>query len=68
LQEAIAQVENRNWDYGAIRAHAVNNFAESVFFRQVASVIQEFCGQSILNDLEINSKLFAGKVVIGVKQ
>ncbi|MEM8676165.1 MAG: glycosyltransferase [Cyanobacteria bacterium P01_G01_bin.67] len=67
LQEAIAQVENRNWDYGAIRAHAVNNFAESVFFRQVASVIQEFCGQSILNDLGINSKLFSSKVVIGVE-
>lgn len=67
LQVAIAKVENRNWDYGAIRAHAVKNFAESVFFRQVASVIQEFCGQSILNDLGINSKLFSSKVVIGVE-
>ena len=67
LQEAIKQLESQSWDYAAIRSHAVNNFSESVFFRQVADVIQEFCGQSILDDLEINSEWLKNKIAIGVK-
>ena len=67
LQGAIKQVESQSWDYAAIRSHAVNNFSESVFFRQVADIIQEFCGQSILDDLEINSEWLKNKIAVGVK-
>ena len=66
LQAAIAQVEERDWDYEAIRTHAVERFSEPVFFQQVAEVIQEFCGQSILDDLNIESKWLNSKVVTGV--
>ncbi|MGB5714522.1 MAG: glycosyltransferase [Waterburya sp.] len=68
LQAAIKQVESQSWDYAAIRTHAVNNFSESVFFQQVSDVIQEFCGQSILHDLGINSECLKSKIAIGVKQ
>ena len=68
LRSAVEQLENQTWDYAAIRTHAVNNFSESVFFQQVAKVIQEFCGQSILDDLSINSKWLKSEVVLGVKQ
>ena len=65
LQAAIKQVEERNWNYSEIRAHAVDNFSESVFFQQVAEVIQEFCGQSILDELGIESVWLDNKVAIG---
>ena len=68
LRTAIEQVENQEWDYAAIRAHAVDNFSESVFFQQVAEVIQEFCGRSILDELEIKSKWLDSKVAVGVTQ
>ena len=68
LQTAIEQVENQSWDYAAIREHAISNFSESVFFQQVAAVIQEFCGQSILQDLKIESKWLEDRVGIGVEQ
>ncbi|MEL6581479.1 MAG: glycosyltransferase [Cyanobacteria bacterium J06621_12] len=67
LQTAIRQVENQEWDYGSIRAHAVDNFSESVFFQQVAEVIQEFCGQSILDELGIKSEWLGSKEAVGVK-
>ncbi|MEL7416990.1 MAG: glycosyltransferase [Cyanobacteria bacterium J06555_3] len=67
LQAAIRQLESQEWDYGAIRAHAVANFSESVFFQQVAEVIQEFCGQSILDELGIKSEWLESKVAAGVK-
>ena len=67
LRTAIEQVEDREWDYAAIRDHAVNNFSESVFFQQVAEVIQEFCGQSILDELGIKSKWLDSRVAVGVK-
>ena len=67
LQVAVKQVEEQEWNYAAIRAHAVNNFSESVFFQQVAKVIQEFCGQSILNELEIKSEWLDSKVAVGVE-
>ena len=66
LQGAIKQLESQSWDYAAIRSHAVNNFSESVFFRQVADVIQQLCGQSILEDLEINSEWLENKIAVGV--
>lgn len=67
LQGAIKQVESRSWDYQAIRAHAVDNFSEAVFFQQVVKVIQEFCGQSVLEQLEIDSQwLPKDDVALGV--
>ena len=68
LQKAIAQVEDRVWDYEAIRAHAVDNFSEPVFFQQVAEVIQEFCGQSTLDELNIKSKWLENEVAVGVNK
>ena len=67
LQGAIKQLESQSWDYAAIRSHAVKNFSESVFFRQIVDVIQEFCGQSILEDLKINSEWLKNKIAVGVK-
>lgn len=68
LRAAIEQVENQNWDYQAIRSHAVDHFSEAVFFQQVAEVIQEFCGQSVLDDLGIKSKWLDSKVAVGVQK
>ncbi|MEL6494699.1 MAG: glycosyltransferase [Cyanobacteria bacterium J06623_7] len=68
LRKAIEQVESQDWNYQAIRDHAVANFSESVFFQQVAEVIQEFCGQSVLDELGIKSQWLDSKVAVGVKQ
>ena len=68
LQRAIKQVESQSWDYRAIRDHAVDNFSESVFFQQVANVIQEFCGSSVIQDLGINSQWLESKIAVGAKK
>jgi glycosyltransferase involved in cell wall biosynthesis len=68
LQTAIMQVEEQSWDYEAIRNHAVSNFSESVFFQQVANVIQEFCGSSVLQDLGIDSQWLESKTAVGVNK
>ena len=68
LQEAVEKVENQSWNYAKIREHAVNNFSESVFFQQIAKVIEEFCGQSVLSNLNIKSEWLANKVAMGVEQ
>lgn len=66
LKAAIKKVEEQDWDYDAIRSHAVDNFSESVFFKQVAEVIQEFCGRSILDELGIESAWLDNEVAVGV--
>ena len=68
LQTAIAIVESQEWDYEAIRTHAVDNFSEPIFFQQVAEVIREFCGKSAMDELQIESKWLESKVAVGVKQ
>ena len=68
LQRAIQQIEVQKWDYVKIREHAVNNFSESVFFQKIAQVIQEFCGPSVLQNLEINSEWLKSKVAVGAKK
>ena len=68
LQAAIKQVETQSWDYRAIRDHAVNNFSELVFFQQVANVIQEFCGPSVIQDLGISSQWLESKIAVGAKK
>ena len=68
LQKAIEQVEKQRWNYTKIREHAVNNFSESVFFQQIAKVIEEFCGPSVLHNLNIKSEWLANKVAMRVEQ
>ena len=68
LQSAIREAEKQEWDYEAIRAHAVDNFSESVFFQQVAEVIKEFCGVSVLDKLNIESQWLDSKVAVGAKK
>ena len=68
LQKAIRQVESQEWDYEEIRSHAVNNFSESVFFKQILEVIEEFCGHSVLRNLEIDYSWLADKTTVGGKK
>jgi glycosyltransferase involved in cell wall biosynthesis len=68
LQAAIKQVESREWNYAKIREHAVNNFSEPVFFAQIIKVIEEFCGQSTVDDLNINFACLADTVAAGAKK
>ena len=68
LQTAVKEVEDRVWDYAAIRAHAVDRFSESVFFQQVARVVKEFCGQSVLDELKIKSEWLDTRVAVGVEK
>jgi glycosyltransferase involved in cell wall biosynthesis len=68
LQSAIRQIESQEWDYTKIREHAVNNFSESVFFAQIIKVIEEFCGQSTVDNLDINFECLADQVVAGAKK
>ena len=68
LQSAIEQVESQSWNHTKIREHAVNNFSESVFFQQIAKVIEEFCGPSVLHNLNIKSEWLANKVAMRVEQ
>ena len=64
LQLAIKELESQEWDYLEIREHAVNSFSESVFFQQVTEVLREFCGQSILDSLNINEKQLADSQIL----
>ncbi|GAB4523054.1 MAG: glycosyltransferase family 4 protein [Pleurocapsa sp.] len=57
LQKALLQAQQHNWDYSQIRAHAVDNFSEAVFFSKVQQVIEEFCGKSASRKLNLNEKL-----------
>jgi glycosyltransferase involved in cell wall biosynthesis len=67
LQAALLKAEKRQWDYHQIRAHAVNNFSEAVFFDRVRQIIEEFCGQSVLERLDLNSDLIKGDVLVEAK-
>ncbi|MBE9046310.1 glycosyltransferase [Pleurocapsales cyanobacterium LEGE 10410] len=68
LQKAIRQIEAQTWDYEEIRTHAVNNFSESVFFEQILKVIEEFCGHSVLRNLEIDRSWLAEQTAVGGKK
>lgn len=67
LQLAVKELENRKWNYQEIREHALDNFSEPVFFRQVIEVIQEFCGQSVLNSLNIEQRHLADERILQPK-
>jgi glycosyltransferase involved in cell wall biosynthesis len=48
LASVVQKFEEFSWDYKKIRDHALQNFSESVFFRQIDQVISAFCnGQAI---------------------
>lgn len=42
LQDALLLGKTINWDYKAIREHALNNFTEAIFFEQIKAVITNF--------------------------
>ena len=67
LQIAVKQQSLQKWNYRAIREHAINNYSELVFFQQVAKVIKEFCGKSVLAKLKINAEWLADNVTVGAR-
>ena len=67
LQVAIRKLEAREWDYSEVRHHAVNNFSETVFFQKIAQVIQDFCGQSALQDA-VNSEWLKKEIIVGANK
>lgn len=44
IHQALIEFSQKSWDYAQIRAHAVNNFSEAVFFDQVTQLIEQVCG------------------------
>jgi glycosyltransferase involved in cell wall biosynthesis len=67
LQGAIRQAEGNKWEYDKIRDYAINNFSESVFFQKIVKVIEEFCGQSFVDRLELDSE-HLNKIAIGANK
>ncbi len=67
LQIAVKQQSLQKWNHRAIREHAINNYSELVFFQQVAKVIKEFCGKSVLAKLKINAEWLADNVTVGAR-
>lgn len=66
LQTALFIAEQQQWDYNRIRAHAVSNFSEAVFFKRVRKTIEEFCGKSLIDSLELNRELESDRVLMEV--
>jgi glycosyltransferase involved in cell wall biosynthesis len=66
LQQAILKVERHKWNYHQIRAHAVNNFSEAVFFDRVRNTLEEFCGKSVVDSLDLNTDLIKNNVLVEV--
>jgi glycosyltransferase involved in cell wall biosynthesis len=66
LQEALLKAEQQQWNYQLIRAHAVNNFSEAVFFDKVKKTIEEFCGKSIADNLNLNTDLITNNILVQV--
>lgn len=67
LQLAVRQLEDQDWNYEEIREHAVNNFSEAVFFKQVVEVIREFCGQSVIDKLNIDFQYLTDTSILNAK-
>jgi glycosyltransferase involved in cell wall biosynthesis len=64
LQEALLTAEQQQWNYHQIRSHAIKNFSEAVFFAQVRKTIEEFCGKSIVDDLDLNLDLMTNDAFV----
>ncbi|AFZ34367.1 glycosyl transferase group 1 [Stanieria cyanosphaera PCC 7437] len=64
LQSALLLSEKQKWNYRQIRAHAVNNFSEAVFFAQVQKTLEEFCGKSMVDNLALNRDLITKNVLV----
>jgi glycosyltransferase involved in cell wall biosynthesis len=60
LQAALFKARETNWNYRKIREHAVNNFSETVFFRQVKQTIEQSCGREGLNVLNLDLGVAGG--------
>lgn len=43
LQQGLVQARNHEWDYQAIRDHAIDHFSEATFFEKLESVIEQVC-------------------------
>ena len=67
LQRAVKQECLQTWNYSAIRDHAINNYSELVFFQQIAKVLEEFYGKSVLANLKINAEWLADNVTVGAR-
>ncbi len=67
LQRAVKQQGLQKWNYRAIRDHAINNYSELVFFQQIAKVLEEFYGKSVLANLKINAEWLADNVAVGTR-
>lgn len=48
LQATLLRFQDMDWDFTAIRERAIANFSEEVFFTKIAPILQEACGNSIL--------------------
>jgi glycosyltransferase involved in cell wall biosynthesis len=66
LQEAVLKVERQQWNYHEIRAHAVNNFSEAVFFDRVKKTLEEFCGKSVVDNLDLNTDSIENNILVEV--
>ena len=54
LQAALLESQEKQWDYGKIRHHALSSFSEAVFFGKIKRVIEEVYGSSVLDSLNLN--------------
>ena len=46
IQSAVVQAAQTQWDYQAIRTHALSHFSESVFFEQVEKMLSQMLPQA----------------------
>lgn len=64
LQVAVKQHDGQKWNYREIREYAINNFSERAFFQQIANILEEFCGQSVLANLKVNSEWLINNILV----
>jgi glycosyltransferase involved in cell wall biosynthesis len=49
IQDAVLESRAMDWDYKAIRDHALTHFSETVFFDRINQIIDHFAGRSYNN-------------------
>ncbi len=47
LQSALLDAQNMQWDYAAIRDHAISNFSETTFFNQVTQLTDKLAAGTL---------------------
>lgn len=55
LQSALLEAQQIDWNYAKIRAHAVNNFSEPVFFGKVEQLVDKVFGSLELSSFALSS-------------